>query len=101
MSPMEQALRDEIAWHEAEINWMRRWCEQDDIALRFETHCARLSALTAALPAPGEISQAQIRDMREALQKIREQGYVLGLGAEDWPVADAEAAIASVPEPPR
>lgn len=55
MSQMEQAIRNEIAWHEAEI-------AIGVFALPYE-HRARLAALTAALPVapspPSTISQAQ------------------------------------------
>jgi hypothetical protein len=39
---------------------------------------------------------AEIERLRAALSAIREQGYVLGLEAGDWPVADCEKVLANV-----
>ena len=54
MSPMEQALRDEIAWHEAEIERLLRGNVYHINEGYIRDHRARLAALTAALPAPGD-----------------------------------------------
>jgi hypothetical protein len=35
----------------------------------------------------------KLAELRTALEAIREQGYLLGLEAGDWPVSDAEAAL--------
>ncbi len=51
MSPMEQALRDEIAWHEQMIRYHNIGPAQPSLAAGHER---RLAALTAALPAPGD-----------------------------------------------
>lgn len=59
MSPMEQALRDEIAWHEAEIEWLGGDLVLFSLGSVLDEHRARLAALTAALPAPGDAGEMQ------------------------------------------
>jgi len=40
---------------------------------------------------------AEIARLRAVLLAIRERGYVLGLGAADWPVKDCEDALGVTP----
>ncbi len=72
MSPMEQALRDEIAWHEAEIAFDTR-TRQTGYAYRIGEHRARLAALTAALPAPGDAGD-WVMVPRAATEAMKEAG---------------------------
>ena len=48
-----QVLRDEIAWHEREIAFDTR-TRQTGCAYRISEHRARIAALSAAVPAPGD-----------------------------------------------
>lgn len=99
MSPMEQALRDEIAWHEKEIEWLGGDLVLFSLGSVLDKHRARLAALTAALPAPGEavLPSAVIEAGRRAL--IDCQGYDFQ-GNPDFTVAEVFRAMLSAAPPP-
>lgn len=51
--------------------------------------------ISAAHPAAVLALLDEADRLREALHEIRDQGYVLGMGAADWPLTDCERALAN------
>ena len=53
--------------------------------------------LTAFIGSSDEVLRlrAEVVRLRAALLAIRQQAYLLGMSAEDWPIVDIEAAIPS------